>query len=92
MEVERRRGPRRDGVADSLSLHSFFFFFPPEAALFQSSLFSHTGTGSLTARTTELDGFDLLWLDTPLPCGRTASTYHDDMILCEAFRNVKGSV
>lgn len=74
MEVERRRGPRRDGVADSLSLHSFFFL--PEAALFHSSLFSHSGTGSLTARTTELDSFDLLWLDTPLRCGRTASAYH----------------
>lgn len=51
-------------------------FFLPEAALFHSSLFSHSGTGSLTARTRELDGFDLLWLDTPLHCRHTASTYH----------------
>lgn len=71
------RGPRRDGVANSLRLHSFFFFFSlPEAALFHLSFFSHAGTGTLTSRTTELDGFDLLWLDTPLRRGRTASTYH----------------
>ena len=51
----------------SRRLHSFIHYF-----------FPHSGTGCLTARTTELDGFDLLWLDTPLRCGHTAS-YHATM-------------
>lgn len=42
--------------------------FPPGgcALSFRSLLSSHSGTGSLTAAATELDGFYLLWLEKTL--------------------------
>lgn len=43
-------------------------FFPPRGCTlsFCSLLSSHSGTGSLTAAATELDGFYLLWLEKTL--------------------------
>lgn len=59
--MERRRGPGRDGAA--VISQAALFFSGGCTLLFFSSLCSHSGTGSLTAAATELDGFDLLWLE-----------------------------
>lgn len=63
MEEERTQGGMGPQILSACTLFfKNYFIFLPEAALFHLSLSSHSGTGSLTATATEVDGFDLLWL------------------------------
>lgn len=81
MEVERRRGPRRDEGSQILSACTLFVFSFLSRRL--HSFIHHsflTLALALTARTTELDGFDLLWLDTPSHWRCTYISYN-----CEDF-------
>lgn len=71
-DIKGRRGSGRDGDSVFLRLHSFSGGCTLD---FLSLLCSHSGAGSLTAAVTELDGFDLLWLEkTFMPRTHTQMT------------------
>lgn len=61
-------------------------FFPPKGCTlsFRSLLSSHSGTGSLTAAATELDGFYLLWLEKTLFMLWTPTHTHTHMF-CKMY-------
>lgn len=104
----RRRGPRRDGAADSLSLHSFFFklfylfYFPPRGCTLSFiTLFSlwHWLSNSIGNRT------GWLWPTVAETKPKTQQTFillthiyilcnYKNIIFCESFffLNVTGSM
>lgn len=75
-EEERTREGRGCSVFSGCTL--LLLFLPPGGCtlpFFHRSV-SHCGTGSLTAAATELDGFDLLWLEKTFNAVNTHTHTH----------------
>lgn len=76
--VDGRKGKERIWEGRGFSVSQAALFSGGCTLDFLSLLCSHSGTGSLTAAVTELDGFDLLWLENTF----YASDPHTDDTRC----------